>query len=88
VTLGDDPLEIGRFREQDPATCRERSEFLHRETYNLNTHSNLIASAENKGSQLKSDHHSPADVAGPVRTTPWSAVLLSAQIAVKGRLGP
>ncbi len=76
----EEPLEIGRFRERDSATCRERSEFLHREIYNFNTRSNLIASAENRGSQLKLDHHSPADVAGRFRTTRWSAVLLSAQI--------
>jgi hypothetical protein len=58
------------------------------EISNFNTRSNLIALAEYKGSQLKPDHDSPADAAGRFRTTRWSVVLLSAQIAAKGRVGP
>jgi hypothetical protein len=65
VKLGDDPLEIGRFRGRGPATRRERSEFLHLRISNFNTRSNLIALAEYKGSQLKPDRRSPADAAGP-----------------------
>jgi hypothetical protein len=84
----DGSLEIGRFREWHPATCRERSEFLHLEISNFNTRSNLIALAEYRGSQLKPDHHSPADAAGRFRTTRWSVVLLSAQIAAEGLLDP
>jgi len=68
--------------------CRERSEFLRLEISNFNTHSNLIALAEYRGSQLEPDHHSPADAAGRFRTTRWSVVLLSAQIADQRRLGP
>jgi hypothetical protein len=71
-----------------PRTCRERSEFLRLEISNFNTRSNLIALAEYRGSQLKPDYHSPADGAGRFHTTRWSAVLLSAQIATEGRLGP
>jgi hypothetical protein len=33
---------------------------------NLNTHSNLIALTEYRGSQLKLDHDSSADAAGPI----------------------
>jgi hypothetical protein len=47
-----------------------------------------MALAEYRGSQLKPDHHSPADAAGRFRTTRWSVVLLSAQIAAEGRVGP
>jgi hypothetical protein len=58
------------------------------EISNFNTRSNLIALAEYRGSQLKPDHHSPADAVGRFRTTRWSVVLLSAQNAAEGRLGP
>jgi hypothetical protein len=57
------------------------------EISNSNTRSNLIALAEYKGSQLKPDHHSPADAAGRFRATRWSVALLSAEIAAEGRLG-
>jgi hypothetical protein len=65
-----------------------RSEFLRLEISNFNTHSNLIVLAEYRGSQLKPDHHSPADAAGRFRTTRWSVVLLSAQAGAEGRLEP
>jgi hypothetical protein len=59
-----------------PRTCRERSEFLRLEISNFNTRSNLIALAEYRGSQLKPDHHSPADAVGRFRTTRWSCFRL------------
>jgi hypothetical protein len=46
-----------------------------------------LALAEYRGSQLKLDHHSPADAAGRFRATRSSVVLFSAQIA-EGRVGP
>ena len=61
-----------------------RREFLRPEISNFNTRSNLIALAEYRGSQLKPDHHSPADAAGRFRTTRWSVVLLSAQSNAPG----
>jgi hypothetical protein len=64
------------------------SEFLQLEISNFNTHSNLIVLIEYRGSQLKPDHHSPTDAAGRFRTTRWSVVLLSTQIAAERRLGP
>ena len=73
---------------ENEMTRRERSEFLHLEISNFNTHSNLIVLAEYRGSQLKPDHHSPADAAGRFRTTRWSVVLLSAQAGAEGRLEP
>jgi hypothetical protein len=76
------------FQERYKMTRRERSEFLHLENSNFNTHSNLIVLAEYRGSQLKPDHHSPADAAGRFRTTRWGVVLLSAQGAAEGRLEP
>jgi hypothetical protein len=50
----------------------------------LITRSNLIALAEHRGSQLKPDHHSPADAVGRFRTTRWSVVLRSAEVADDG----
>ena len=71
-----------------PRTCRERSEFLRLEISNFNTRSNLIALAEYRGSQLKPDYHSPGASLADFSTTRWSVVLLSAQNAAEGRLGP
>ena len=62
--------------------------FLRLEITNFNTRSNLIALVKYRGSQLKPDHHSPADAVGRFRTTRWSVVLLSAQIATEGSLVP
>jgi Protein kinase domain len=66
-------------------TCRERSEFLRLEISNFNARSNLIAFAEHRRSQLKPDHHSPADAVGRFRTTRWSVVLCSAEVAMTVR---
>jgi hypothetical protein len=71
-----------------PQTCRGRGEFLRLEISNFNTRSNLIALGEYRGSQLKPDHHSPADAVGRFRTTWWIVALRSAQIGAEGRLGP
>jgi hypothetical protein len=86
VERGKNPLfePLAEVRTQ---TCRERSEFLRLEISSFNTRSNLITLAGYRGSRLKPDHHSPADAAGRFRTTRWSVVLFSAQIA-EGRVGP
>ena len=58
--------------------------FLRLEISNFNTRSNLIALAEYRGSQLKPDYHSPANAVGRFRTTRWSVVLRSAEVADDG----